>query len=64
MLTRREANQRAEVYNGRIVWLRDWQEYQVTLNEWTRKEREDKAYHTDDLDDAIHTLAAMRKAQP
>ena len=63
MLTYREVMQRAEVYNGRIVFNREYNEYRVTLNDWRGQEVERKAYYTDDLDDALHTLAAMRREQ-
>lgn len=60
-MTRREAMQRAEVHNARIVWNREWQEYTVSLNEWSRKERERMQAHTDDLEDAVHTAGRMRR---
>lgn len=64
MMTRREAQERANQHNARIVWLRDWQEYRVTLNEWNHIDREAKAYYTDDLEDAVLTAGAMRKEAP
>lgn len=60
MFTRREANERAAVNNGRIVFLREYGEYRVTLNEWSGKDVEKKAYYTDDLEDAVLTLGRMR----
>lgn len=61
MMTRREANLRAEHYSGRIVWDAILREYRVFLNEWTRKQREERGYLTDDLEDAVLTLANMRR---
>lgn len=60
-MTRREANLRAELYSGRIVWDAILREYRVFLNEWTRKQRNERAYFTDDLEDAVLTLASMRR---
>lgn len=60
MMTRREAQQRAEVHSGRITFLRDTGEFRVTLNEWRFKEVEAKAYYTNDLEDAVLTLGSMR----
>lgn len=61
MLTRREANQRAAVYGGRITWCSEYGEYRCTLDKWTRKERMQREYFTDDLDDAIGTIADMAR---
>lgn len=60
MLTFREAKQRAIVFNGNIRKNREG-EYECTLNEWTRKEREERTYFTDDIDDALFTLCSMRR---
>ena len=60
-MTMREARQRANYYNGSIVYDPDYNEYRVGLREWTRKERDDRSYYTDDLEDAVLTLAHMRR---
>lgn len=61
-MTLREAKQRAELYNAQIHKTQAG-DLRCTLNEWTRKEREKYEYFTNDLDDAVITIAAMRKAQ-
>lgn len=63
MLTQREARQRAEVHNARIVYNRDYNEYRVTLNEWRGADAENKAYYTDCIEDAVITAGAMRKRE-
>lgn len=63
MMTSSEARRRAEIYNGRIVWNTHIGEYRVTLNEWTRREADKGEYFTDDLEDAVLTLAAMRASK-
>jgi hypothetical protein len=55
MLSNREAYQRAEQCGIRLTWLRDMQEYRVTLQRWTRKQAEALAYFTDDIEDALLT---------
>lgn len=60
MLTYREARHRAEIYNARITRTA-YGDYMVVLMEWRMKEREDKAYFTDDLEDAVLTAAFMRR---
>ncbi len=59
MMTRREANQRAAQNNCTIRWLASTQEYEVYHNDWTRKQREARAYFTDDLEDAVLTTGKM-----
>lgn len=61
VMTQREARQRAEVNNARIRFNREWGEYIVVLNEWTKEECDRKAYHTDDLEDAVLTAGKMRR---
>lgn len=63
MLTMREARQRAEQYDAQIRFLRDTNEYRVTLNEWRGREVERKAYYTDCLTDAVLTCGSMRREQ-
>lgn len=60
MLTKREARQRCS-FNGVRLEQRD-DEWRVTLVEWPNWARttEDKAYYTDDLEDAVLTGARMR----
>ena len=59
MLTLREAKQRAYVLNGQIYKTKAG-DYRVTLNEWTRQEREAMSYFTDDIEDAVLTLGSLR----
>lgn len=61
MMTMREARQRCEVNNARVTKCHATGELVVTLNEWTRKQREARAYFTDDLEDAVLTAGRMRK---
>jgi hypothetical protein len=63
MMTLREARQRASINGARITFNRDIGEYRVTLNEWPiyASSTEDKAYYTDDIDDAVLTSGAMRR---
>ena len=60
MMTSREANQRAAVNNCSIRRITDTGEYMVYHNDWTRKQREARAYFTDDLEDAALTTGKMR----
>lgn len=63
MMTMREAMLRAEQHQGRIKNT-GWGDYKVTLNEWhslPRKRQDELAYFTDDLEDAVLTLGAMRR---
>jgi hypothetical protein len=61
MLTRREANQRAELYGVRLAWQTDMQEFRVTLHKWTQRQAERMAYFTSDLEDALHTGISMSR---
>ena len=63
MLTLREARQRASLVNARIEYIRDYGEYRVTLQEWPqfRVSTEERAYYTDDLEDALFTAQSMRR---
>ena len=63
MLTLREARQRAAIINARIQYMRDFGEYRVTLQEWPlfARSTEDKAYYTNDLEDALFTAQTMRR---
>lgn len=60
MLTKHEAYQRCHINNVRLE--RRFDQWRVTLNEWPNglRSTEDKAYYTDDLDDAVLTGAEMR----
>lgn len=59
MLTLREAKQRAAILHGQIYKTAAG-DFRVTLNEWTRKEREAMSYFTDDIEDAVLTLGSLR----
>ncbi|QWY83397.1 hypothetical protein [Rhizobium phage RHph_X3_9] len=61
MITLREAKQRAEVYNGRIVRCQATGDLICTLNEWRGKDRETFAYYTNCIEDAVLTIGAMRR---
>jgi hypothetical protein len=63
MVTLREARQRASIVNACIEFIRDHGEYRVTLQEWPqfRASTEERAYYTNDLDDALHTAFSMRR---
>ena len=63
MLTLREARQRASLINANIAFNRDFGEYRVTLQEWPlwARSTEDKAYYTNDLEDALFTAQTMRR---
>lgn len=61
MMNMREASQRNQLNFVRME--RREGEYRVTLQEWPNYLRttEDKAYYTDDIEDAVLTGAAMRR---
>lgn len=61
MMTVREAMQRVAQNNARIQRFNG--EWRVTLREWPdyARKTEDKAYYTDDLEDAVLTASAMRR---
>lgn len=59
-MTRREANQRAAVNNCTIYGPSEDNEYEVVHNSWTRRQREKRAYFTDDLEDAALTTGTMK----
>lgn len=61
MMTQREARQRCAVHGARLTKCHDTGEYVVTLDDWTRKERDKFAYFTDDLEDAALTAGKLRK---
>lgn len=60
MMTRAEARLRMQEH-GASYTFRDG-EYRVTLNEWPAHlvSTEERAYYTDDLEDAVLTAGAMR----
>lgn len=58
MMTFREARQRISMNGGNIRFNRESGDYRVALNEWCE---EAKAYYTDDLEDAVLTVSAMRR---
>lgn len=61
MLTKHEAYQRCQI--NRVRLEKRFDEWRVTLVEWVNRLRstEDKAYYTDDLEDAVLTGASMRR---
>ena len=61
MLTSREASQRNAL--NRVRMSRSNGEYRVTLQEWPNgtRDTEDKAYYTDDIEDAVLTGGMMRR---
>ena len=63
MLTRHEAYQRCQI--SRVRLEKRFDEWRVTLVEWANglRSTEDKAYYTDDLEDAVLTGASMRRNQ-
>ena len=63
MLTLREARQRLSLINARIQFDNDYGEYRVTLQEWPvgSERTEERAYYTNDLEDALFTAQAMRR---
>lgn len=63
MLTMREAKQRMSQHNARLQYDKYTREYRVTLNEWPmyRVSTEERAYYTDDIEDAVLTAGAMRR---
>jgi hypothetical protein len=64
MLTLREARQRLSLINARIQFDKERGEYRVTLQEWPpmpASRTEDRAYYTNDLEDALFTAQAMRR---
>ncbi len=63
MLTLREARQRLSLINARIQFDKDYGEYRVTLQEWPvcARRTEEKAYYTNDLEDALFTAQSMRR---
>ncbi len=63
MLTLREARQRLSLINARIQFDKDYGEYRVTLQEWPvgSERTEERAYYTNDLEDALFTAQAMRR---
>jgi hypothetical protein len=63
MLTLREARQRLSLINARIQFDKERGEYRVTLQEWPlcANRTEDRAYYTNDLEDALFTAQSMRR---
>lgn len=63
MFTQHEAYQRCSI--NRVRLERRDREWRVTLNEWVNGLRttEDRAYYTDDLEDAVLTGAMMRRSE-
>ena len=63
MLTLREVRQRLSLINARIQFDKDYGEYRVTLQEWPvgSERTEERAYYTNDLEDALFTAQAMRR---
>lgn len=59
MLRMAEAVQRASVNGCYLKRVGGTDEYRVGKHSWSRKEREDKEYFTNDLEDAVLTSARM-----
>ena len=62
MLTLRKVRRRLSFINARIEFIRDTGEYRITLQEWPqfRESTEERAYYTNDLEDALFTAQSMR----
>ncbi len=58
MMNAREAAQRNTL--NCVCMCRDGSDYVVTLQEWSKAQRDKAAYYTDDIEDAVLTGAAMR----
>jgi hypothetical protein len=63
MMTVKEAKQRMQVNRAAMKRTGHGLEVKVWLNEWTKQQIEDRAYFTDDLEDAVLTAGRMRLAQ-
>ncbi len=68
-MTKQQARQAANEHRFNMAWRRDvgeFGEYRVTLKEWPAFARstEDKAYYTDDIEDAVLTGIRMRREEP
>lgn len=63
MLTKAEAYQRCSINQVRLE--RRQCEWRITLLDWPNglRSTEDKAYYTDDLEDAVLTGAMMRRKE-
>ena len=64
MLTLREVRQRLSLIHARIQFDKERGEYRVTLQEWPAmpaSRAKDRAYYTNDLEDALFTAQAMRR---
>jgi hypothetical protein len=59
MMTQREAHQRVAVFNCRFRKT-DYGDYRLVHNAW-RTGIEDRAYYSDDLEDIVHTAAAINR---
>jgi hypothetical protein len=67
-MSKQQARQAANEHRFNLSWRgygRDG-EYRVTLKEWPvfARSTEDKAYYTDDIEDAVLTGIRMRRDEP
>lgn len=65
-MSKQQARQAANEHRFNMAWRKDVGEYRVTLKEWPSFARstEDKAYYTDDIEDAVLTGIRMRREEP
>lgn len=61
-ITKRRVREVAAEYRMSIRWT-DWGEWRITPQELEGARREAVAYYTDDNDDAVCTIVAMRRKQ-
>lgn len=60
MITMREARQRASLNNCRIERVAGTIELRVFHEAWTRRQREEREYFTDCIEDAVITAGRMK----
>ncbi len=63
MITKRRVREVASEYRMACRWDVDWCEWRITPLELSGKKAEAVAYYTDDNDDALCTIVAMRRTQ-
>ena len=63
MITKRRVREVAAEYGMAIRWEEFAQEWRITPRELTGAKAERVAYYTDDNDDALCTIVAMRRTQ-
>lgn len=62
-MSKKQARQAANEHRFNLAWRRDFGEYRVTLCEWKQfaESTEERAYYTDDIEDAVLTGIKMRR---